>query len=420
MVLSIDLYALDFTYIETGHIDLYKSAHESAHGWKEKLECGERRLMSVTESLRKFWQTRLKTDFPDQSSQAHDSITQWLLGEPPERLETLSQSDLSIARQAMDYRYRILRQRYLGAPQQRAYQQLVQRLSSLFLIRSKIRTWVSLSRDRRRSVMDVLQEVIQEMIQSDRHIQSQIRWIGECTRNPRLRNALMLTSIEEYCLRPIRNQPLLVYRFVNYLRRSQRAGMTQVPSNDLIRLVSEEIVPDDSDNPVSLLDDEAIAQYQDQELWKEQHMLRNRVKQEFLTYLNDTVGQEASRWLELHLQGQTQEAIAKIMDMPIKQVYRLREKISYHAIRGFGIKSHPELVMTWLGTSLQEHSLGLTPGQWETFWQTLTPAQQRLISQLKQGESLEAIAQSQNTKTSQILSEWSKLYLTAQDIRSNS
>lgn len=376
--------------------------------------------MSVSESLRDFWLSRLRADFPEQASQAHDSITMWLLGDPAERLETMSSDDLAIARQAMDYRYRILRQRYLGTPQQRAYQQLIQRLGSLFLIRSKIRTWVSLSRDRRRSVVDVLQEVIQEMIQSDRHIQSQIRWIGECTHNPRLRNALMLTSIEEYCLRPIRNQPLLVYRFVNYLRRSQKAGMTQVPGGDLIRLVSEEIVPDASDNPVSLLDDEAIAQYQDQELWKEQQVLRHKVQQEFVDYLKDTVGEDASQWLELHLQGQTQEAIAQIMDMPIKQVYRLREKISYHAIRGFGLKSHPELVMTWLGTSLKEHSLGLTPQQWELFWNDLTPAQQHMIGKMKEGESLEAIARAQNTKSSQLLSEWSKLYLAAQDIRSKS
>jgi len=376
--------------------------------------------MLASESLRDFWLSRLKTDFPKQSPQANDSITQWLLGDPVGRLDELPDSDLAIARKAMDYRYRILQQRYLGTPPQRAYQQLIQRLGSLFLIRSKIRTWVSLSRDRHRSVMDVLQEVLQEMIQSDRHIQSQIRWIGECTNDRRLRNALMLTSVEEYCLRPIRNQPLLVYRFVNYLRRSQKAGMTQVPGGDLIRLVSEEIVPDASDNPVSLLDDEAISQYQDQELWKEQYILRNNVKQEFLDYLRETVGEDASRWLELHLQGQTQEAIAQTMEMPIKQVYRLREKISYHAIRGFGLKSHPELVMTWLGTSLQEHSLGLTPQQWEKFWHNLTPAQQNMLNKMKQGESMEAIAQAQNTKASQLLSEWSKLYFAAQSIRSNS
>ena len=68
----------------------------------------------------------------------------------------------------------------------------------------------------------------------------------------------LLATIEEYCLRPIRNQPLLVYRFVNYLRRSQRGGMTQVPSAELIQLISEEIGTSEADGSLSLLDFEAL------------------------------------------------------------------------------------------------------------------------------------------------------------------
>lgn len=375
--------------------------------------------MTVVETLRQTWRSRLQTDCPQQSAATHDSIITWLLGEDLARYHAIDAKDLKIAEQAMDYRYRILLQRYLGTPQQRAYQQLIQRLGSLFLIRSKVRTWVALSRDRRRSVVDVIQEVIQEMLQSDRHIQGQIQWIGQCTTDPRLRNALMLTSIEEYCLRPIRNQPLLVYRFVNYLRRSQRGGMTQVPSGDLIRIVSEEIVLDDAENSISLLDNEAIAQFQDQQAWEEQQTLRSTVKHEFLDYLRENVSREAAQWLELHLQGQTQEVIAQTMNMPIKQIYRLREKISYHAIRVFSVKAQPEMVMSWLGTSLKEHSLGLTSTEWDEFWQGLNPTQQHIIEKLKADESVDAIARELNLKSNQVLSEWSKVYLAAQEIRSN-
>ncbi|BAS56702.1 hypothetical protein NIES2135_39820 [Leptolyngbya boryana NIES-2135] len=38
-----------------------------------------------------------------------------------------------------------------------------------------------------------------------------------------------------------------------------------------------------------------------------------------------------------------------MLDMPIKQVYRLREKVNYHAVRVFAQKSQPELVTEWLG-----------------------------------------------------------------------
>lgn len=373
--------------------------------------------MAISDDLEKDWQSRIQADCPEQSEASIASIVAWLLGEDCARFESLDRGQLAIAKQAMDYRYRILLQRYLGLPQAKGYNTLIQRLGSLFLIRNKIRTWVSLSRDRRRSVVDVLQEVIQEMIQSDRHIQGQIKWIAQCTQNQRLRNALMLTSIEEYCLRPIRNQPLLVYRFVNYLRRTQRGGMTQVPSGDLIRLVSEEVTLDESANPVSLLDDEAIAQYQDTQHWHEQKSLRATVKTEFMTYLEDNVSVEAAEWLRYHLEGKTQESIAQRMGLDIRQVYRLREKISYHAIRVFGLKSQPELVTSWLGTSLAEHSLGLTPAQWDEFWFDLTPPQQQLINKLKDGKTIDEIASESNSKSSQIMSEWSKLYLASQTIR---
>jgi DNA-directed RNA polymerase specialized sigma24 family protein len=159
----------------------------------------------------------------------------------------------------------------------------------------------------------------------------------------------VLTTVEEYCLRPIRNQPLLVYRFVNYLRRSQRGGMTQVPAADFIRLVSEEIAPDDTDGSVSLLDGQALADYQEEQAQAQQQELRSALTQKFSAYLTEKVDPLAAEWLTLYLQGRSQEAIAAALDMPIKQVYRLREKVNYHAVRVFAPKQQRELVSEWLG-----------------------------------------------------------------------
>ncbi|MEB3292004.1 MAG: HetZ-related protein 2 [Synechococcales bacterium] len=304
--------------------------------------------MALTEQLMQDWHNRLQTELP-RSSSAHGGIIQWLLGENPQRLEALEPTQLEIAKQAMDYRYRILQERYLNAPPERAYRNLLQRLSGVFLLRNKIRTWISLSRDRQRTVVDVLQEVIQELLQQDSYLQQQTRWIAQCTDDLRLRNALVLTATEEYCLRPIRNQPLLMYRFVNYLRRSQRGGMTQVPTADFIRLVSEEIGADESEGSVSLLDGQAIADYQEEQAQIEQQELRQAVVNQLMIYLEDKVGPEASDWLRLYLQGQTQEAIAERLNLPIKQVYRLREKVSYHAMKVFAPKKQSELVLEWLG-----------------------------------------------------------------------
>lgn len=375
--------------------------------------------MTVVEKLVKDWRTRLQTECADQKQKTLESTIGWLLGEDRDRYETMSAEQLDIAVQAMDYRYRILQQRYLGVPPEAAYNRLMQRLSSLFLIRNKIRTWVALSRDRQRSVVDVLQEVIQELLQNDRYLQQQIAWIAQCTQNNRLRNALILATTEEYCLRPIRNQPLLLYRFVNYLRRIQRGGMTQVPMGDLVRVVSEELTKDETDNPISLLDAQAISQYQESEAWEERERQRQKVQKEFAVYLKEKLGEQAASWLELYLQGRSQEAIAQELNMPVKQVYRLREKISYHAIRIFAMKNQPKMVASWLETSLEENSLGLTPVEWNEYWEKLTPIQRQLLEEMKAGKSVPEIASLLNWKASQVMSEWSKLYLAAQTIRNS-
>ncbi len=375
--------------------------------------------MTLAEKLAQDWKSRLEKDCQDENSSTRQSVVRWLLGNQPDRFDTLHPTQLAIATGAIDFLYRILISRYLGLPPEQAYRNLIGRLGGLVVLRQKIQAWVSLSRDRQRSVVDVLQEVIQEMLNSDRYLQQQIAWIAECTSDTRLRNSLLLATVEEYCLRPIRNQPLLVYRFVNYLRRSQRGGLTQVPAGDWVRLVSEQVLPDDTDEPVSLLDEQAMSDYVETQAWEERQAQRQIVQAEFEAYLAAQVDPLASQWLRLYLQGRSQEAIAEALNVPIKQIYRLREKVSYHAIRVFAVKQSPELVASWLETSLQEHSLGLTPSQWEQYWQSLTDAQRHLIESLKAGKSVETIASELKLKTNQVIGEWSKLYLAAQSLRND-
>lgn len=373
--------------------------------------------MALAEDLAAEWKKRLDEDCPKQSSTVKNSVVQWLLGEDQARLDQLDTRDLKLARQAMDYRYRILLQRYLGVGAQQTYQRLMRRLGSMFLIRSKVRTWVSQSRDRYRSVIDVLGEVIQEMLQSDRHLQRQMAWIRECTPSSQLRNTLLLASLEEYCLRPIRNQPLIVYRFVNYLNRSQRGGLTHVPAREIVRMISEEIAPDAEETPMSLFDNEALTQFQREQDWRQTQANRKTVQDEFEAYLSDRVEPMAVDWLRLYLQGFTQEAIAAELGVPIKKIYRLREKVSYHAVQVFSLKVEPELVTDWLGTSVKEHNLGLNDRQWETLEQKLEGEEHSLLAEMRKGQPIEAIAKSLGWRTTQVMRAWSKLYLTAQEIR---
>ncbi|BAZ17884.1 hypothetical protein NIES4071_97650 [Calothrix sp. NIES-4071] len=375
-------------------------------------------METIAEKLIKEWRSRLADECPEQSQLNRESIVNWLLGSDKTRYNELSHKDLDIAKQAMEYKWRILSQRYLGKGPNVAFRNLITRLGGLVTLRNKIQTWVSLSRDRQRSVVDVLQEVIQELLQSDNYMLSQMASIAQFTTEPSLKNALLLASVEEYCLRPIRNQPLLAYRFVNYLRRTSRGGLTQVPTSDLVKLVSEEVLTDDSDNRVNLADNQAIADYQEAQDLEEQQSLRSDVKQEFENYLKDNLGEEAVQWLRMYLQGKSQDAIAKKLNKPIKEIYRLREKISYHAVRVFALKNRPELVDTWLGTSLAEHNFGLTPIQWEQLLQKITPTQRQILELRKAGESVEAIAPKLKLKAHQAMGEWTKVYLAAQELRS--
>jgi hypothetical protein len=121
--------------------------------------------------------------------------------------------------------------------------------------------------------------------------------------------------------------------------------------------------------------------------------------------------------LELYLQGKPPEEIAKRLDIDIKEIYRLREKINYHAINVFAIKAEPQLVSQWLKVTLEEHNLGLTPTQWESFYGDLEPKSRQILDGLKAGESIETIAKQIGLKTNQVMAEWRGVYQKAQEIR---
>jgi DNA-binding NarL/FixJ family response regulator len=373
-------------------------------------------LHPLHQNLSFAWQEKLAVDLPGESVATYLAISQWLVGEP-ERFEAMSSAEVKLAQNAMDYRYRIFMARYWGRSPEQAYKRLLQKLAGLFLIRSKVRTWIALSRDRNRAVQDVLQEVIQEMLQSDRHMQQQTQWIAQCTSRSSLRNLLVLATIEEYCLRPIRSQPLLVYRFVNYLRRSQRGGMTQVPSAELIQIISEEIGTSEADGTISLLDFEALDRYETQKDFEAQQAARQVVQTQFANYLHEKLGETAVHWLDLHLQGYAQEHIAQQLQLSVRAAYRLREKVSYHAIRIFTLKEQPDLVFTWLKTSLKHHNLGLTPTEWHAYFSELSESQQALLCAFKADKTVKEVAHTFGLSEKQVLSKWAELYLKAQEVR---
>ncbi|URD53690.1 hypothetical protein [Chroococcidiopsis sp. CCNUC1] len=175
--------------------------------------------------LAQNWRSRLVLDCPKQAAATRESIVCWLVGEDLERFEMLDSAQLEIIRQELAYRYRLLQQRYLDRSPQQAYYNLMTRFTSLVVLQKicdrvffcRDREALPPKRDRILTAVDVLQAAIQELLQSDRYMQQQIAWITQCTNDPRLRNALLLANLEEYCLQPIDRQPSIVYLFVNYI-----------------------------------------------------------------------------------------------------------------------------------------------------------------------------------------------------------
>ena len=363
------------------------------------------------------WQQRIAAECSGQNATNQASILDWLLGKDRERLETLDTERLKTLDRGMDYRLWILTERYLGFTPHQAYQNLMHRLRSVTILREKIRSWLRLSNDCQRTVIDVLQETIQELLRGDKYIQQQIAQIGEYTRNRLLRDTLLFASIEEYCLRSIRNLPLIAYRFINYLRHSQTGGVINIPQGQIVKLISDDLFVGDSDSKLSLFDRQARDNYQQQQEWEATQVIRDRVKQTLRSYLVEKLGAKTGRWLDLYLQGKTPEAIAIALEMEVDRVYRLREKVIYHAIDVFAVKAEPELVSQWLHISVSEHNFGFTPKQWDKFDASLDANQRAILAELKAGTSIEAIAKLRQTTINRVICEWRKLYLAAQAIR---
>ncbi|MBD2677406.1 hypothetical protein H6G98_06805 [Nostoc sp. FACHB-857] len=102
----------------------------------------------------------LAQECPQQSATTRDSIVRWLLAKDLKRLQLLQPKELEVAKQAMEYRWKILHQRYLGISPEGAYRNLITRLGSLVSAHSQIQTWVASSRARQSSFIDVLQHLI--------------------------------------------------------------------------------------------------------------------------------------------------------------------------------------------------------------------------------------------------------------------
>ncbi len=90
------------------------------------------------------WQRRLANECPEQNHFSRETIARWLIDDI--NIE-INPEKLAQAKQSMEYRYQILRTRYLGVNPEQAYRHLICHLSHQVFLHQKIRADVSVSRD---------------------------------------------------------------------------------------------------------------------------------------------------------------------------------------------------------------------------------------------------------------------------------
>ncbi|MBW4507782.1 MAG: hypothetical protein KME64_14895 [Scytonematopsis contorta HA4267-MV1] len=161
------------------------------------------------EKLAQLWLDEVSIQCPEQSYTNIKTIVLWLLG------SKFQQQDIPTTK--VKYRWNILHQRYLGVSPEKAYNNLITRLGSAVIRLNKNKHRVGLNHELQRTLLDILQEVLEELLRTDSYIQRQMAEIAMLTNDRELQNTLLLATVEEYCLRPVYNQPLLAYAFVEAL-----------------------------------------------------------------------------------------------------------------------------------------------------------------------------------------------------------
>lgn len=161
-------------------------------------------------TLAQYWFDRLTRESPQHSDTIITSIIEWLL----EDNDVVAYGDRII-----EYRWRILRQSYLGKPRSKAYSNLMMRLIRIVFSCREVQSELSSTREQQLIAIAVLDKILRDVLESDRYIQDKMLAIANCTSDKHLRNSLLFASLEEYCLQPLQNQILLIYLFNSYLQQ---------------------------------------------------------------------------------------------------------------------------------------------------------------------------------------------------------
>jgi hypothetical protein len=111
--------------------------------------------------------------------------------------------------------------------------------------------------------------------------------------------------------------------------------------------------------------------------------LRGEVVEQLLAYLKERNQDECADYFALRLLDLSTQEIESLLNITPRERDYLQQRFKYHLLR-FALSHQWELVHEWLGAGLA-NNLGLTPQQWEQWYEQLSSKQIKLL-QLKQQE----------------------------------
>lgn len=109
-------------------------------------------------------------------------------------------------------------------------------------------------------------------------------------------------------------------------------------------------------------------------------VLRDRVINELIQYLNDQGQDDCINYLTLKLQDLSAPEIDEVLSLTPRQRDYLQQRFKYH-VEKFACSHHWQIVHQWLGADLDQN-LGMPQNEWNEFLLELTPTQRKLL-QLK-------------------------------------
>ncbi|MEA5471778.1 hypothetical protein [Spirulina sp. 06S082] len=146
--------------------------------------------------------------------------------------------------------------------------------------------------------------------------------------------------------------------------------------------------------------------------------LYDTIVEEVINYLESRKQQDCADYFILRLEDLTAGEIEHLLEINSQKRDYLQQRFKYHLIR-FTFLDRWKLVHQWLEADL-DRNLGLTPQEWQSLQNQLTPQQNQILQLQREEMAISAIAIEVSLTPKQTQKQWYKVLKLAWEIRNHS